>query len=85
MNRWTGTLAATAALFAGSAVAAGDVASELAWVSQRLRELQPTADERRLDEIGWANGLREALRLAREHDRPVFLFTHDGRMAIGRC
>jgi len=23
--------------------------------------------------------------LAREHRRPIFLFTHDGRMNVGRC
>ena len=27
----------------------------------------------------------DALRLAKKHGRAVFLFTHDGRMAIGRC
>lgn len=74
-----------AAVSASSAHAASDAASELAWVRQRVREIQPAADERRLDQIGWAGGLRKALRLAREHERPVFLFTHDGRMAIGRC
>jgi hypothetical protein len=58
---------------------------DLSWVEQRVRDWQPTAEERRFDEIGWAPTIREAERLAREHDRPVFLFTHDGHMAIGRC
>ena len=66
-------------------MAAGGADAELNWVRERVQELQPTAADRRFDEIGWAGGLREALRLAREHQRPVFLFTHDGRMAIGRC
>jgi hypothetical protein len=55
------------------------------WVSQRVALWQPVAEERRFDEIGWASDLLEARRLAREHHRPVFLFTHDGHMAVGRC
>ena len=58
---------------------------EPAWVSQRVRELQPTEAERRIDRIGWAPGLLEAEELAKKHNRPVFLFTHDGRMGNGRC
>jgi len=56
-----------------------------AWVRQRVQDWQPAAADRPFDEIGWAKDIREADRLAREHDRPVFLFTHDGRMAVGRC
>ncbi len=67
---------------AGADVADGDVK---AFVDQRVQAWQPTAQERRFDEIGWAPSIREAERLARAHDRPVFLFTHDGHMAIGRC
>jgi len=53
---------------------------------ERLSQLwQPTAEERRFDEIGWAGGVREAIRLAKAHGRPVFLFTHDGHMNVGRC
>jgi hypothetical protein len=57
----------------------------VAWVDKRVQDWQPTDAERRFDEIGWVKDIREALRLANEHNRPVFLFTHDGRMAIGRC
>jgi hypothetical protein len=56
-----------------------------AWVDARVAAWQPTPEERRIDEIGWAPDIRQALRLARENRRPVFLFTHDGRMGIGRC
>jgi hypothetical protein len=57
-----------------------------AWVEQRVRDWQPTPEERRFDEIGWARDIRDALRLARQHNRPVFLFTYDGTdMAIFRC
>jgi hypothetical protein len=56
-----------------------------AWIDERVAAVQPTADERRIDLIGWAPDIRSALRLAREHGRPVFLFTMDGRFSIGRC
>ena len=58
---------------------------EPAWVSRRVNELQPTEAERRIDQIGWATSLLEAEKLANLHNRPVFLFTHDGRMGNGRC
>jgi hypothetical protein len=54
-------------------------------INERVSALQPTADERRIDRIGWARDIRAALRLARENGRPVFLFTMDGRFSIGRC
>ena len=55
------------------------------WVKKRVRDWQPTADERRFDEIGWVADLRTALKLARENDRPILLFTHKGHMDVGRC
>ena len=63
-------------------VADRDVAD---WVKKRVNDWQPTADERRFDDIGWAADIRTALRLGKETNRPVFLFTHDGHMAVGRC
>ena len=57
----------------------------LADIERRVALSAPAPEERRLDEIGWSTDIREALRLAKEHQRPVFLFTHDGRMAVGRC
>ena len=62
--------------------AAGDPA---AWVDKQVRDRQPRPDEKRFDEVGWAKDVRDALRLAKESGRPVFLFTHDGRMNVGRC
>jgi hypothetical protein len=56
-----------------------------AWVAQRVRDWQPTARERRWEAIGWAKDLRDAQRLASAARRPVFLFTHDGRLGVGRC
>ncbi len=59
---------------------------DAAWVAKRVEAWQPTAEERSLDQIGWANDLREAQRLAKKHARPVFLFTYDGaNFADYRC
>jgi hypothetical protein len=71
----------------GRAPAEGKVAdAALAdYVAGRINAWQPTAEERRFDQIGWAPDIRQALRLGRDHHRPVFLFTHDGRINIGRC
>lgn len=66
---------------AGGAPAARDAA----WVEQRVQAWQPTARERQWEGIGWAKDIRDAERLAKEHNRPVFLFTLDGRMGVGRC
>jgi len=60
-------------------------ARDFAWVQERAQKLEPTAKERSLDEIGWAGNIREAERLAKQNNRPVFLFTHDGRINTGRC
>ncbi len=66
----------------------GDLA---AWIDQRVQTWQPTKEERRVDEIGWALDIRDALRLARENHRPIFLFTYSGSadrenaMALQRC
>jgi hypothetical protein len=54
-------------------------------VDQRLAAWQPTAEEKRFDTIGWCTSLLDAEKLARENRRPIFLFTHDGRMNVGRC
>ena len=59
--------------------------AEVDWVEARVAELQPKSQEKRFDDIGWADDIRAAKRLASSHQRPVFLFTHDGRMNIGRC
>jgi hypothetical protein len=55
------------------------------FVDQRVKEWQPTADEKRFDEIGWCTSLLQAEELAKKHSRPIFLFTHDGKMQVGRC
>jgi hypothetical protein len=70
--------------FAPGLSAAGD-ADLSALLEKRIAEARPTAEERALDRIGWARDIREARRLSRESGRPVFLFTHDGRINTGRC
>ena len=80
------TGAASTALLALIGLGAGSETDRgAARVDARVAALQPTAAERRIDQIGWARDIRSALRLGREHGRPVFLFTMDGRFSIGRC
>ena len=55
------------------------------WVEKTVAERQATAQDRRFDEIGWATDIRSAIKLGEEHDRPIFLFTGDGRINTGRC
>ncbi|OAI42295.1 hypothetical protein AYO40_00185 [Planctomycetaceae bacterium SCGC AG-212-D15] len=54
-------------------------------VDTRVKERQPAPADRAFDAIGWARTVVDAQKLATEHQRPVFLFTHDGRMNFGRC
>jgi hypothetical protein len=64
------------------APATGDVKQ---WVDRKVAECAPKPQERRFDQTGWLTDIRSALKLAKQHNRPVFLFTHDGRMGRGRC
>ncbi|MBL8798993.1 MAG: sigma-70 family RNA polymerase sigma factor [Planctomycetia bacterium] len=58
---------------------------QAAEIEQRVLALQPSPDERKIDRIGWARDLRDALRLAATHNRPVFFFVHVGKIETGRC
>jgi len=68
-----------------------DEIARAARIDKRVETWQPTPGERRLDDIAWAQDLGDALRLAREHSRPIFLFTYSGcaqrehAMALQRC
>ena len=75
--------AVAAGLFLAPGVRADD--QTRATVDERVAEWWPTAAEKRFDQIGWAADLRGARKLAADHDRPVFLFTMDGRVNLGRC
>lgn len=57
----------------------------VSWTQTRVMEWQPKAGEHRFDEIGWAKDIRTARRLAQQSERPVFVFTMDGRINLGRC
>ncbi len=91
----TASLAAAASLLSLRAVCgetpAADPDGLTARVEKRVQAWQPTQAERRLDDIGWAKDIRDALRLAREHHRPLFLFSYSGTtdrpqaMALQRC
>ena len=53
-------------------------------IDRRVEQWQPTADERRVDQIAWVPDIRSALRLGNQSGRPIFVFTHDGRLGTGR-
>jgi hypothetical protein len=54
-------------------------------VENKVREIQPSRDEKRFDEIGWAPSILAAEALARKTNRPMFLFTYNGKIDTGRC
>lgn len=64
---------------------AGLAPSDLSWVEKRVDEWQPKASERKFDRVGWSTDIVSAEALAKKSGRPIFLFTHDGRMSLGRC
>jgi hypothetical protein len=76
-----GSTAATGCATAGS-VSDGSV---VRWVDKTVAERQASAEDKRFDEIGWVTDLRTAIRLAKENNRPIFLYTGDGRINTGRC
>lgn len=55
------------------------------WVEKTVAERQPTAEDKHFDEIGWVTDVRTAIKLGKEHNRPIFLYTGDGRINTGRC
>lgn len=72
----------------GLAVAAlGAVAdrSVVSWSAKRWKNIQPAAEERKFDRIGWAPTLLTAIQRAKQLNRPVFVHTYDGDLATGRC
>jgi len=77
--------AALCLLFLAGSLASSAAEDYRSAVEKRVQELDPSAEEKRFDQIGWAKNLSDARRLASVHQRPVFLFTHDGRINTGRC
>lgn len=55
------------------------------WVEKTVEERQPPAEDKRFDEIGWVTDIRTAIALGKEYNRPIVLYTGDGRINTGRC
>ena len=55
------------------------------WVEQTVAERQAPPEDKRFDEIGWVTDIRTAIELGKEYNRPIFLFTGNGRINTGRC
>ncbi len=84
-----GTMAAAAILSTAAALWSGGVPDdprppEFSRVDEKIREWQPRPEERRFDEIGWARNWADALKLAREHGRGIFVVGHVGHLNLGR-
>ena len=84
-----GTMAAAAVLSTAAALWWGNVPEEprppeFTKIDEKVKAWQPMPEERRFDQIGWAKSVPEALRLAKEHDRPLFVMAHVGRINTGR-
>lgn len=80
MNRLA---AAALVMLVGSTASSQEI--DVARIDKRIADWQPTRAERRFDDIGWAPDLCTALKAGKAHQRPVFVFTHNGRMQFGRC
>jgi hypothetical protein len=73
-------------VLAQAASAAAPAATDFSeMVDRKVAACAPEPEERRFDQTGWLTDIHSALELAQRHNRPVFLFTHDGRMGLGRC
>ena len=83
----TGRFVSSVGLCAGLVLTFGATAAVLdsAAVDKRAADWQPSARERQWEQIGWTTGLKTALAQAKANNRPIFLFTHDGRLNVGRC
>jgi RNA polymerase sigma-70 factor (ECF subfamily) len=84
-----GTMAAAAILSTAAALWSGGVPDdsrppEFSRIDEKIREWQPRPEERRFDEIGWSKSWPDALRLAREHGRGIFVVAHVGHLNLGR-
>ena len=55
------------------------------WVEKTVAERQPAAADKRFDEIAWVTDIRSAIQLGKQYNRPIFLYTGDGRINTGRC
>jgi len=79
-------------LFIGSLIAVGCATggtisdgNVVHWVEKTVAERQASAGDKRFDEIAWVTDLRTAINLGKEHRRPSFFYTGDGRINTARC
>jgi hypothetical protein len=75
----------SAALLAGAAETWIKDDKLVSKVEDQVRKIQPTRAEKRFDEIGWASSILAAEQVAAKLNRPVFLFTYNGKIDTGRC
>jgi hypothetical protein len=75
---------AAAFLVALSLVPAADSERDDAWVTKRVREIRES-DTEEWRKIPWSASLLDAAKLARDEQRLMFLFSHDGNIDTGRC
>jgi len=68
-------------LFLGAAALQAD---ESARIDRWVQDWQPTETDRKFEQIGWVKDIPSAMKLARQHGRPVFVFTHKGQVNLGR-
>ncbi len=54
-------------------------------VQKKVREIQPSREEKRFEETGWVSSIVEARAISQKTNRPVFLFTYNGNINTGRC
>ena len=59
-------------------------ADEFARIDRWVQDWQPTETDRKFEQIGWVKDIPSAMKLARQHGRPVFVFTHKGQVNLGR-
>lgn len=78
-------------LLLGGVVAAAWAADSISdrkvvrWVEKTVADRQPPPEDKRFDEIGWVTDIRTAIKLGKEYNRPIVLYTGDGRINTGRC
>ena len=59
-------------------------ADESARIDRWVQDWQPTETDRKFEQIGWVKDIPSAMKLAKQHGRPVFVFTHKGQVNLGR-
>jgi hypothetical protein len=82
-------MAAAAILSTAAALWSGDPPDdprppEFSRIDEKVRDWQPRPEERRFDEVGWTKSVADALPLARESGRGIFVVAHVGHLNTGR-